>query len=273
MSATAAASYFTVTEQPGQAASRLQLEMMAARYAWAARYASGADVLEAACGSGTGLGILAAAARRVDAGDIDQANLEAARRTWADQPRIHLRHFDAMELPYENARFDVVLLFEAIYYLESPERFFAAAHRALRPGGYLLITTVNPEWSGFNPSPRHTRYLAASELAASLEACGFAVEVKAGFAEQDTLASRAIGLIRRAAVACGLVPRTMAGKRFLKRIFYGRLEPIPARLDPRRFSLSPPSPLPSGGLSRFRVLYAAARKPPDIRHARRRILA
>jgi hypothetical protein len=73
--------------------------------------------------------------------------------------------------------------------------------------------------------------------------------------------SSAVSLLRRSAVALGLVPRTMTGKAWLKRIFYGRLEPVPARLDSNRF---PPPSLEDlrsdTDVSRYRVLYAAARK-------------
>ena len=261
MNAIAIPRYRTVTEQPGQAASRAQLEMMAARYSWARRFALGRDVLEAACGAGTGLGMLAEVARSVEAGDIDDANLASARRTYALQPKVHVQPLNAMELPFGDACFDVVLLFEAIYYLHGARAFFEEARRVLRPGGHLLIATVNREWKGFNPSPFHTRYLAAAELREGLEASGFAVELHAGFPERPSLLSEATGLVRRAAVALHLVPRTMAGKTFLKRMFYGRLEPIPPRLDLRHGLEERFQPLHGKtDLTRYRVLYAAARK-------------
>jgi hypothetical protein len=54
----------------------------------------------------------------------------------------------------------------------------------------------------------------------------------------------------------------MAGKAFLKRLFYGSLEPIPRELEPGRPSglglLQPVSP--GMDLSRYRTLYAEARK-------------
>jgi hypothetical protein len=141
----------------------------------------------------------------------------------------------------------------------------------LRPGGHLLLATVNREWSGFNPSPFHTRYLSASELSRDLEASGFSVEIQAGFQEESSALSSAVGLIRRAAVLFHLIPPTMSGKALLKHIFYGRLEPVPARLASRLPSKrhAPPAPgsprslvaLPAeAALTRYRVLYAAARK-------------
>jgi SAM-dependent methyltransferase len=266
MSATAAAnsspvSFSTVTEQPGQLASRLQLDMMAARYAWAAGFAEGRDVLEVACGAGMGLGLLASRARSVEAGDLDGDNLAAARRTYAGEERIRIRPLDAMQLPYAGESFDLVLLFEAIYYLADAYAFFAEAHRVLRPGGLLLIATVNCEWEGFNPSPFSIQYFSASQLRGGLQRCGFEAELKSGFPEQQSASAALVGAIRRAAVGLHLVPRTMSGKALLKRLFYGRLQRVPARLSSNPGSLETLTPvLPETDLKRYRVLYASARK-------------
>ncbi len=78
-----APSYLAVTEQPGQLASRIQLEMLEARYAWAAKQAREKDVLEAGCGAGLGLPVLGRVARSVCAGDVDAENLRAARAACA----------------------------------------------------------------------------------------------------------------------------------------------------------------------------------------------
>ena len=141
-----ARSYFTVTEQPGQPASRIQLEMLEARYAWAAEQAREKDVLEAGCGAGMGLPVLGRVARSVQAGDVDAENLRAARAACAGHANVTLRAFHAQNLPFPDEGFDLVLLFEAIYYLPDVRRFLEETWRVLRPGGTLLIVTVNPEW-------------------------------------------------------------------------------------------------------------------------------
>lgn len=258
---TAASLYLTVTERPGQLASREQLAMMAARYVWAASFAAGRDVLEVACGSGTGLGLLADVAQRVEAGDIDNANLRAARENYGRNPNIDIQRMNAMNLPCADCSRDVVLLFEAIYYLPDAHRFFREAHRVLRAGGRLLIVTANREWDGFNPSPFHTRYWSAAELRNSLEAHGFTADFHVGFPAANGPLATCVAAMRRAAILLGFVPRTMAGKAFLKRIFYGPLQAIPSRINPGEFAPAPLTRVQADtNLARYKVLYVAAQK-------------
>jgi SAM-dependent methyltransferase len=259
MNAVLARSYATVTEHPGQPASRIQIEMLEARYAWAAEQAREKDVLEAGCGAGLGLPVLGRVARSVQAGDVDAENLRAARAACARHPNVTLRAFHAQNLPFPDEGFDLVLLLEAVYYLSDFRRFLEETWRVLRPGGTLLIVTVNPEWDGFNPSPLNTRYWSAEELLKILCEKGFTARVQGAFPETAGWTPSAVGLVRRAAVALHLVPRTMRGKALLKRIFYGRLNAVP----PLAGTASPPprfGDLAQLNSRHYRVLYATAQK-------------
>jgi SAM-dependent methyltransferase len=246
------ASYRAVTEQPGQPASRIQLEMLEARYSWAAEHARGKDVLETGCGAGMGLPALANVACSVQAGDVDAGNLRTAAATCAGHSNIRLRGFHAEALPFPDESFDLVLLFEAIYYLTGVGQFLAETRRVLRPGGTLLIVTVNPEWTGFNPSPFKTRYWAAKDLLEALQAGGFAARVQGAFPATSSL-------LRRAAVVLNLIPRTMRGKALLKRICYGPLKAVPALAGASNM-LPVLEELDAAGSRQHRVLYATAQK-------------
>jgi SAM-dependent methyltransferase len=233
--------------------------MLVTRYALAAERAAGRDVLEVACGSGIGLGRLARDARRVVGGDVTAGLLRTARAHYG--PRLPLARLDAQALPFRGGSFDVVVLYEAIYYLPDATRFVAEAHRVLRPGGELLVCTVNRAWSDFNPSPFSTRYHDAGELRALLAAAGFRVELLGGFpvgAARGT--GGVVSLVKRSAVALGLMPRTMRGKQLLKRLFLGKLAPLPAEVRDDHAARAPLVPLPDDDAARFRVLYACGRR-------------
>jgi SAM-dependent methyltransferase len=50
----------------------------------------------------------------------------------------------AFDLPLRSESVDVVTCIDVVEHLPDPDRFFSEAHRVLRPGGYLHISTPNP---------------------------------------------------------------------------------------------------------------------------------
>jgi hypothetical protein len=90
---------------------------------------------------------------------------------------------------------------------------------------------------------------------------GFAVTMRAGFAETRGFFDTLIAQVRRIAVAARLIPHTMAGKTLLKRLFYGSLAHIPRELEAGRHRTEPLASIGSElDLRRYRTLYAEARK-------------
>jgi ubiquinone/menaquinone biosynthesis C-methylase UbiE len=250
--------YSDVTELPGGRASKEQLSRLRHRYCTAATYCVGKDVLEVGCGAGQGLGYLAKQARRVVGGDYTHANLRRAREYYGE--RASLVRLDAHELPFPDASFDVLLLFEAIYYLRAPDDFLAESRRVLRKNGVLIICTVNKDWPDFHSSPWSVHYFSAPELSERLSIQGFKVELSGAYPVSDSSArERLLSLIKRAAVKLHLIPRTMKRRALLKRVFFGKLAPIPPELDGEVPDYEPPIPI-SAEVSerRFKVLYAVA---------------
>jgi SAM-dependent methyltransferase len=228
-----------------------QIERMHHRYTWAANLSVGRDVAEVACGSGPGLGLLAGSAKSLEAGDLSPGILTRARRHYGS--RVALETFGAEALPYGDVSKDVLILFEAIYYLNDASRFIAECRRVLRPGGKVLIATANKDLADFNPSPYSHRYYGVVELAELFARHGFACEFF-GYLSTETvsLKQRLLRPVKRLVVQLGLMPRTMAGKRLLKRIVFGPQVPMPAELKPDAGVYNPPT--------------ALAHDQPDLHH-------
>jgi ubiquinone/menaquinone biosynthesis C-methylase UbiE len=226
----------------------------------AARHCVDKDVVEVACGAGVGLGMLASVSHRTVGGDIDGQNCLIARESYAGRADVEVVELDALQLPFPDWSFDVVVLYEALYYLPSFDEFLSEARRVLRPGGTLLISSVNCRWSEFNPSPFSTRYYDATQLATALACYGFDVTLYGGFPQSASgTISTLTGAVRKAAVRLRLIPKTQKSKEWLKRLFYGELSPIPRVLqlgDARPAELvriNPPF-----DSDRYRFLYAVA---------------
>jgi len=152
------------------------------------------------------------------------------------------------------------LLYEALYYLHQPDRFLEECRRILREQGTLLISTVNKEWSDFNPSPFSVRYFSAQELLELCSAHKFQAELYGAFpVEGASLKDLLVSLIKRIAVMLNLIPRTMKGKEVLKRLFLGPLSPIPAEVHDAMAPYFPPVPIRDHTpASNFKVLFAIA---------------
>lgn len=225
--------YSDVTETPGVGASLEQLRMLVTRYGLAAREVGRGVVLEVACGTGIGLAYLAREASRVVGVDIDPTNVSIARRTYAGDATVAIEQGDAARLPGGQSTFDAVVCFEAIYYFPDLWGFLIECRRVLKPGGKLVLCSVNPRWSGFNTSPYATRYWSPAELSNELLRAGFRARFWWAFPDKNAHGrGAAIAAIRRIAVRWHLIPRTMRGKVLLKRLFYGRVAALPERLDP-----------------------------------------
>ena len=254
--------FTTVTEMPGSWASREQLSMLYTRYHFAASFCEEKDVLEAACGVGPGLGYLARRAKKVVGIDIEEQNLRVAEAHYRGRKNIELHPMDAHTLEFEDGSFDVMLLFEALYYLNQPERFLSECRRVLRDQGTILLNTVNPEWLDFNPSPFSTRYFGARELRDLLENSGFKTDLYGAFpAAGSSLKFKMTSFLKRTARNLGLIPRTMKGKELLKRIFFGKLAPFPLEVYETMAPYAVPGSLPvNAPVPQYKVLYAVGKK-------------
>jgi SAM-dependent methyltransferase len=248
--------YASVTEVTGYNVTAEQIQRMFTRYQFASSYCAGKEVLEVACGTGQGLGYLARTAKRVVGGDYDGNIVKRAQDHYGD--RLPIMRLDAHQLPFPDKSFDVVICFEAIYYLERPDAFVTEAHRVLRDGGVLIIGTANREWAGFNPSPYSHRYFSASELQELLSGARFSVETFADCpVSSGGMRDAVVSFIKQAAVKLHLIPKTMKGKEKLKRLFMGKLRPLPPEVTEGMSAYTSPVSIPSDlPVTQYKVIFA-----------------
>jgi SAM-dependent methyltransferase len=132
------------------------------RYAWAAQFASGRRVLDAACGMGYGSAMLAAGgATEVIGVDLDESVIARVRA--AAKPGTSFQVADLRELPFGDDEFDLIVSFETIEHVPDPAVVFDELSRVLKPGGLLLVSTPNRDV--YTPgNPFHLRELTPSEF-------------------------------------------------------------------------------------------------------------
>jgi SAM-dependent methyltransferase len=171
-----------------------------------------------------------------------------------------LIRLDAQTLPFRGGTFDVVILYEAIYYLEEPARFMAECKRILRPGGVVLICQPNKSLPDFHPSPHSFRYFTPPELAKLLMPLGPRTTFF-GDAPVDytSLKSKMLSFVKKTIVRMNLMPRTLKGRERLKRMIYGELLPIPPDIGTDCSSYTAPRPIAADRPDeQYRVLFAVS---------------
>ena len=117
-------------------------------YAWMAKVhdaPAGAAVLDVPCGGGVAFRYVRPGWRgRYVAADIApgmlrRARREAERRGIAD--RVELVEADMLDLPFEDASFEVCASFSGLHHVPEPERAVRELVRCLKPGGRLVGCT------------------------------------------------------------------------------------------------------------------------------------
>ena len=111
----------------------------AARYVYAMPFVENKTVLDIACGTGYGIGLLRSKAKFVTGVDIDPAAAREAKLECGDNASVLLGN--GLGLPFQDAGFDVITSFETLEHLHERNQFLAELRRVLRPGGMLVLST------------------------------------------------------------------------------------------------------------------------------------
>ncbi len=250
--------YISVTEISGDHVTQEQIERLCNRYYWAGKYCINKDIVEVACGTGQGLGYLSNIARKIEAGDYSGKMISLVRQHYKD--RVNLQQFDASALPFKSNSKDVIILFEAIYYIPDTEQFISECVRVLRPDGKVLIVSANKDLYDFNPSPYSYKYYGVKELNELFLKFGF----KTNFfgdtpLDNVSIRQRVLRPIKKLFVMSGLMPKTTSGKKILKRLVFGNLVEMPAEIDENTAIYIEPSKISSTEPNKIhKVIYCVA---------------
>ena len=144
---------------------------------WALRryFAHAQSLLEIGCGTGF---VMAGIAGAIPGISIAASEAHVSGLRFAAQ-RVHGARFmqmDARAIPF-TAEFDVVAAFDVIEHIEDDRVVLCEMHRAVRPGGGILLTVPQHPWlwSEFDVRARHVRRYTARELRAKVLAAGFEI--------------------------------------------------------------------------------------------------
>ncbi|WP_371823310.1 bifunctional 2-polyprenyl-6-hydroxyphenol methylase/3-demethylubiquinol 3-O-methyltransferase UbiG [Paracoccus sp. Z118] len=156
----------------------------------------GLRLLDIGCGGGLMAEPMARLGATVTGADAADGNIAVA-RLHAEQSGLEIdyRATTAEALVTENRTFDVVLALEIVEHVAEPQDFVTTCARLLRPGGLLVMSTLNrtpqsfaaailgAEWvMRWLPKGTHdwNRFIKPAELAAMMDAAGAPVVDRAG---------------------------------------------------------------------------------------------
>jgi SAM-dependent methyltransferase len=138
-------------------------------------------VLDAGCGEGYGLRMLAeAGAARVIGVDLEAPVVAHIDATYAaTDPRIEAHVAELLAIPLADDEVDLTVSFQVIEHLHDIPGYLRSLRRVTRPGGAVVIATPNrltfTPGSDVPVNPFHTREFTAAELREELRATGFEV--------------------------------------------------------------------------------------------------
>jgi 2-polyprenyl-6-hydroxyphenyl methylase/3-demethylubiquinone-9 3-methyltransferase len=157
---------------------------------------AGVSVLDVGCGGGLLCEPLARMGAAVRGIDLAAASIEvASRHARAGSLAIDYRVADASQLVAERAQFDLVCAMEVVEHVADQAGFLTACAALVRPGGGLVLATLNRTFRAFAlgivaaeyvlrwlPRGTHTwsRFLRPSEAARPLRRAGLRIENLSG---------------------------------------------------------------------------------------------
>lgn len=101
------------------------------------------DVLDIGSGDGAVAAYLAPHCRSLTCVDTSARMIAAAEERLASYPHVRAQVADGHALPFRAASFDVVLVFHTLTYAEEPKRVIEECARVVRPGGLVVVQSLD----------------------------------------------------------------------------------------------------------------------------------
>jgi SAM-dependent methyltransferase len=101
------------------------------------------DVLDVGSGDAAAAISLSPYCRSLTCVDISERMIDAARERLAKHPHARAQIADVHDLPFSAASFDSVVVFHTLTYAEHPKRALEECARVLRPGGRLVLLSLD----------------------------------------------------------------------------------------------------------------------------------
>lgn len=133
------------------------------RYQWVNRYCAGKDVLDVPCGMGWGTSLISKC-KSLTGIDLSAEAIEEANQRYRGTARFLVG--DMARLDFPDAAFDVVSCLEGIEHVPQDigAKFLDEAHRVLRPGGTLLISSPYCRTRPHSGNPYHIHEYRPEEI-------------------------------------------------------------------------------------------------------------
>jgi ubiquinone/menaquinone biosynthesis C-methylase UbiE len=137
------------------------------------------DVLDVASGDGVLAELLAPHARRYVCIDSSPKVVAAAAERLRRHEHVEVREGDMQALPFDGAKFDLVLLMHALTYSDKPAQAISEAARVLRKGGQLVAACLarHEHRAAVTPYGHVNLGFTEKELRKFAEKAGLAVQV------------------------------------------------------------------------------------------------
>lgn len=134
-------------------------------------YIGGGRILDIACGTGYGISIMSGSADFVVGIDIDIEAVRTAAAETGENSAVMIAN--GLGLPFADGTFDVITSFETLEHLHRRRDFLRELGRVVRPGGRLLLSTPNANYSqpvnGVPKNPFHVHEYTPEELVSELD--------------------------------------------------------------------------------------------------------